>query len=379
MRIFLYTLVACGVLASADDARVLEHVTIINEPGRFAGWPANNGIWNWDDEIVVGFTLGYYKDKGGGHPIDPDRPSQPRLARSLDGGATWSIETPSYLDAEGKEAEPTDPPGGIDFTDPNFAMMFRMAGSNSGFSRYYFSTDRCHTWQGPYKVPDFGRQGIFARTDYIIDGKHEMMAFMTAAEDQGGEGWPFAARTTDGGKTWDFVGWIGEQPATDDYAIMPSTLRIDANALFSVIRRRGTLDGKRQWWMESLVSPDNGKSWYMTKEPWVNNAGNPPHMIALKDGRWALTYGHRAPKYGIRARISTDKGVTWGDEIILRDDAAEWDLGYVRSVQRADGNIVSTYYYNDPSQVERYIAATIWNPGDGEGLPPAKPASEGAK
>lgn len=353
--------------AAAEPAHVLKHVVVCKESGRFAGWPANNGIWNWGDEIVVGFTLGYYKDQGGGHPIDRDRPVVPRQARSLDGGETWTIETPNYLDAEGHERAPMDPPGNIDFTQAGFAMMFRMEDSNEGYSRYYYSMDRCHTWQGPFKLPDFGRKGIFARTDYVIDGKHEMMAFLTAAEDEGGEGWPFAARTADGGKTWEFVGWIGKQPAPSGYAIMPSTLRIDDRTLFTVIRCRGDFDGARQYWLESYLSPDNGSQWYLLKEPWVNNHGNPPHLVALQDGRWALTYGYRAPQYGIRARISVDRGVTWGEEIILRDDGAEWDLGYPRTVQRADGRIVTAYYFNDTDQKERYIAATIWDAGEGDG------------
>jgi hypothetical protein len=32
-------------------------------------------------------------------------------------------------------------------------------------------------------------------------------------------------------------------------------------------------------------------------------------------------------------------------------------------VQRKDGKIVSMYYYNDHLHSERYIAATIWDPG----------------
>jgi hypothetical protein len=54
-----------------------------------------------------------------------------------------------------------------------------------------------------------------------------------------------------------------------------------------------------------------------------------------------------------------------GEEMILRDDAGTWDLGYPRSVQRPDGKIVTVYYYtvyyyNDKKDGERYIAATIW-------------------
>ena len=85
--------------------------------------------------------------------------------------------------------------------------------------------------------------------------------------------------------------------------------------------------------------------------------------MKLRDGRLAVTYGYRAEPYSIRARISRDGGKTWEAERILRADAADWDLGYPRSVQRPDGKIVTVYYYNDPSAVERYIAATIWDPG----------------
>jgi hypothetical protein len=368
MRVLFITFFAVSVLAptcfAGEEPHVVKNLEIIFEEGQFGGWPANNGIWNWGDEIVVGFTWGYYKDKGGGHPIDGDRPSYPMQARSLDGGNTWTIEQPNYLTEDLEEPEPKEPTGGIDFQHPDFAMMFRMEGSNEGYSHYYYSYDRCKTWEGPFSLPDFDRKGIFARTDYIIDGKHEMMAFLTAAEDEGGEGWPFAARTQDGGKTWNFVGWIGPQPERAGYSIMPTTLRIDDHSLFSVIRRRGIIDGEKQWWIESFLSPDNGVNWYQAMEPTVDNAGNPAHMIELQDGRWVLTYGFRRAPYGIRAKISEDKGKTWSGEIMLRDDGGEWDLGYPRTCQRADGNIVTAYYFNDGERVERYIACTIWDPGE---------------
>ena len=67
------------------------------------------------------------------------------------------------------------------------------------------------------------------------------------------------------------------------------------------------------------------------------SVGNPPSMIKLKDGRLVITYGFRSAPYGIRAKISLDEGQTC-PEIVLRDDAGTWDLGYPRTVQRADGN-----------------------------------------
>lgn len=363
LQILIVVLFAGNVYA--QQAGVVEHVTVIKEKDRFAGWPANNGIWSWGDEIVVGFTYGYFDDdKKDGHPIRNDRPSVKRQARSLDGGRSWTIEKPGYLDENDNEPKIAECPGGINFTHRDFALMFVMEGSNAGFSRFFYSYDRGRSWEGPFRLPGFGRKGIFARTDYIINGPNDLFAFFTAAEDAGGEGWPFCARTTDGGKSWKFQGWIGEQPEPAGYSIMPSTIRLDNGALFSMIRRRAVVNDNRTWFLEPFLSPDDGKSWYLLKAPYINNSGNPASMIRLNDGRIVITYGWRHAPYGIRAIISNDEARTWSGEIILRDDGNSWDLGYPRTVQRGDGKCVTAYYFNDGSSKERYIAATIWDPGE---------------
>lgn len=336
----------------------VENGTVFFEEGRFGGWPANNGIWHWGgDEIVVGFTLGYYDpEKKDGHPIDAKRPSHPMQARSLDGGDTWTIEQPNYVGEGGEEGEPKASPGGFDFTAPGAAVRFRG-------NRFYYSDDRCKTWQGPFLLPEFDRPGLLARTDYIVKGKHELMAFLASEKDDGEEGWVFCMRTADGGKTWDFVGWIGEQPGEGGYAIMPASLELKNGALLSIIRRRGQADdGTRSWWMEGFLSPDQGKSWYLLKEPYVNNDGNPPAMVRMADGRIALAYGHRAEPYGIRGRVSDDEGMTWSDEFIIRNDGGSWDIGYPRMIQRPDGKLQVFYYYVDAERPERYIAYSIWSP-----------------
>ena len=87
-------------------------------------------------------------------------------------------------------------------------------------------------------------------------------------------------------------------------------------------------------------------------------------MMQLADGRVCLTYGYRAAPFGIRARLSADGGRTWQPEIMLRDDGGGRDVGYPRSVQRPDGKVVTVYYIHDAPLAERYIAATIWDPGD---------------
>jgi hypothetical protein len=84
--------------------------------------------------------------------------------------------------------------------------------------------------------------------------------------------------------------------------------------------------------------------------------------LRLRDGRLVIVYGYRRPAFGIRARVSRDQGLTWGGEIILRADGGNNDLGYPRSVERPDGTIVSTYYYNTDPRKERFIGVTLWRP-----------------
>ena len=349
-------------LVAADSPTTIQkkNVVVFQEEGRFGGWPANNGMWSWGDEIVVGFMNGTFKQVERGHAIDGTKPQYVRFARSLDGGETWKIETPTFLNAEGRENEPTESLGGFDFTHPDSAVAFRMVSSSRGFSRFYYSQDRARTWQGPFKIPGYSRTGIAARTDYIVNGKNDLMAFMTAHKENGREGRVFNVRTKDGGKTWDFVSWIGPEPA--GFAIMPSTVRLSRTRLLSMLRCK---EGDKHW-IDAWVSDDDGKTWKYHSRPVAStggSVGNPPALVLMKDGRLALMYGYRSAPYGIRARVSSDQGENWGDEIVLRDDAGCWDLGYPRAVQRPDGNIVCAYYYNDDPNQERYIAATIWSPG----------------
>src|SRR5262245_52430459 len=95
--LILATVGAAAPLAVARAADAApEHVTAYHEKGRFGGWPANHGIWIWGNEILVGFSGGFYKDLGPErHNIDRDRPEDHLLGRSKDGGRTWSIENPA--------------------------------------------------------------------------------------------------------------------------------------------------------------------------------------------------------------------------------------------------------------------------------------------
>lgn len=94
--------------------------------------------------------------------------------------------------------------------------------------------------------------------------------------------------------------------------------------------------------------------------------GHPADLVELSDGRLLCTYGLREPVHsipgGIRATFSHDGGVTWRieEEVILRDDLVNWDVGYPESRQLPDGRILTVYYLNEQGRYA--LSGTLWHP-----------------
>lgn len=361
----------------ADKPHVIEKVGVFDVDGKFGGWPANHGMWIWDNEILVGFSTGEYKDLGNRHNIDREKPEHHVLARSLDGGHSWKLEYPAEqhvlvgpsskgfrhgtLPPGQYEPEPVDCPGGIDFTHPGFAMTLRMTDANTGESRFYYSYDRGHTWKGPFKLPMMGQKGISARTDMVVNGKHDCFFFLTASKANNKEGRVICVRTTDGCKTFEFVSYVGPEPK--GYYIMPSTVRISPTELLCTIRCKSGEDEPFRSWIESWRSKDNCKTWEFDKELVGCGEGNPPALTKLKDGRLCMAYGLRDAPFEMRAILSSNDGKTWSEPFVVEADGGGRDIGYPRMVQRPDGNLVTVYYFHDKTDRDRKINATIWNPG----------------
>ena len=199
---------------------------------------------------------------------------------------------------------------------------------------------------------------IAARTDYLVESSARCLLFLTAAKSNDREGRPFVGEILDHGKEWKFRSWIGAEPK--GFSIMPSTIRIGPNELYTIVRHRDS-DGRN---LRAYRSPDNGRHWQREIDPVDElGAGNPPCLIQLSDKTLCVTYGVRAVPYRICAKISRDRGKTWGPELVIRDDGSSPDLGYPRAILRPDGKVVVVYYFSDATTgPERYIAASIWTP-----------------
>jgi hypothetical protein len=216
--------------------------------------------------------------------------------------------------------------------------------------------------------PELEGVELTCRTDYQVNGPSECLLFGSA---RNRTKWKsdraFVARSVDAGKSFSFVKWIIE-PSNPYRAVMPSSVRCSDDVLVAAVRRRYVSGPKQDCWIDMCISEDNGNVWsFLSRaaETGVHN-GNPPGLAGLKDGRLCLVYGNRN-KRQILARISTDQGRNWGNEVVLRDDYQtdahnDADLGYPRVVQRGDGKLLAMYYWATKEHPHHHIAGTIWNP-----------------
>ncbi len=349
----------------------IQHSVVYRQPARFAAWPANLGMWSWGEEILVGFVEAAHQDRGGFHSYDQST-ARDTFARSLDGGVTWQIEDAyqqgqtgwRYTNRLERAVDPRALEDPIDFAHPDLALTFLRRTNDVGPSHFYVSRDRGRWWQGPYALPNLDTPGIATRTDYHAEGPRRLLAFFTVAKSDQKEGRVLAARTHDGGISWERVGWVGPEP--EGFEIMPSSVRLSPGEILTVVRRHEA-DGEDL--LSAYRSVDDGRTWHRIGNPVADTGygGSPPALLSLGERGLVLVYVVRSNQGSrLEAIRSGDGGETWGQPVVLRADGATSDAGYPRMVQRPDGKLVVTYYWNhaaiESGEPWRYIAATLFDP-----------------
>ena len=158
------------------------------------------------------------------------------------------------------------------------------------------------------------------------------------------------------GLHWDVLGEVPlPENVTNGQFHEPHVIELNDGALLCLIRYHYPNGGLGIY---KSVSRDGGRTWSTPEDMDIH--GSPPHLLRHSSGAIVLTYGWRHAPYGQRARISRDDGATWSDEIILRDDGPDGDLGYPCSVELPGGDILTVYYQKRPGESLCSILWTQW-------------------
>jgi len=363
----------------------IEHIVIYRRNDEYGGWPFNGGFWNFgNSELLVGFNRNrcLYRDlKDVKHGQIQLGDGQHVTMRSKDAGRTWPMEELRVI-VESKaqlrakvlhylpDSSPLPKPKPADFSNPDVAMAVETPlGNERGPTAYFITRNRGHTWEGPHLLYDPVFETIQARPSYMLRPDGVLLWFVQGTrwdEFQRGnkieepEGRPMILASTDGAANWSFLAYV-TPPFSDPAKICPHPAILPDGRI--VVALRNLWPDWRFHWTDIYASDDGGLTWRFLSR--VNEWGAPASLLVLKDGRLLCTYGYRMPPYGIRAKISEDRGETWGREIILRDDGGSPDLGYPRTALLPEGKVISVYYFNNASDVIkcnggiRHIAATI--------------------
>jgi hypothetical protein len=347
----------CAAASFAEPPTVVskQHIIAFTESGRFCGWPANNGTYMWGDEVVVGFEFGYYQE-GGFHHRDESRPTCRAQLRSTDGGLTWAPDPGGPCVPGNFSDDPKLPPPQINYGHPDF-------GYTSHGSDFHITYNRAATWLPSdgsayamaYPPPFFTNTILTCRPSFLVNGPQDCMFICSATEEgTSSQDRTYLARTTDG-QNINFVSWIG--PSDGSRSVMGVAARISGTKVVCALRRKNPGD-----WIDLYVSDNDGASWGFLSRiaTFSGENGNPPSLVRMRDGRLVCAYGRRDNPKGICAKVSEDDGATWSDEIVLRDDALDQDIGYCTMVQRPDGKLLTAYYFRTAANPENFIGVTIW-------------------
>ncbi|MGC9318924.1 MAG: sialidase family protein [Armatimonadota bacterium] len=376
----------------AVQAEIIGSGVICRQPGRYIGWPTIAKAA--DGELFVVFS--------GDRTAHVDPFGKTCFMRSSDHGVTWSAtavinDTPlddrdagicvapdgslvvswftshydDYLSmthySEGEEERWKEALSQVSEED-----VARWTHADSGLAsgrRMGFwtrrSTDHGRTWEAPVPSICCAPHGPIS----LSDGR---MLFVGTAHFGREEGEAFlgAAESRDDGRSWELIGRVNALPeytgiAEGGYAYLcePHAIEVAPDRIVAMARyeeRAVPQEARQRSMLWQFESQDGGHTW--TEPRPTEIIGKPPHLTRLSDGRILLTYGYRHDPYGQRACLSSDGGRTWDydNEIVLRDDAPDGDLGYPASVECDDGTILTVYYQKETLEDKTVLMTTRW-------------------
>ncbi len=167
------------------------------------------------------------------------------------------------------------------------------------------------------------------------------------------------AESKDDGQTWQLLAEIPTRKGDDAIHSYHELHAVEANDGTIIGQIRNHNEANKGWTLQT-ESTDGGKTW---TEPHPVCYGLPSHLLKLRDGRLVMTYGHRRAPFGNQARISSDNGKTWSDEIIISGDGKGGDLGYPSTVELADGTLLTIWYESMKEPKLAVLRQATWKLG----------------
>ncbi len=312
--------------------------------------------------------------------IDPT--SKPVLLRSHDGGNTWDPSTKTTI-AAGKNEAINDPSirqlrdgtlivnffkwhcGSEEEVPADHPWVRGLDGEHYAWTVGSYTTrsfDGGQTWEEPAKVPAPTGDAT-AVSDPIIQISNGDLMIPLYGSYLGEWQRAFTMRSSDGGGTWEDPVTVAYDPLGHFLFDEPSLLYLPSGKLICMLRVDRHLEEEYGYYLYQAESNDLGKTWTTPTKTTI--WGHPPHLLHLQSGSILCVYGYRRPPYGIRACLSHDDGKTWDiqNELILRSDGIDRDVGYPTSVQLADGTIFTVWYLceADASMGEAEVVSTQVN------------------
>jgi len=367
--------------AEKSEARILRHLSIYEKRDAYCAWPAIARTESGD--IVVLFTRTEEHMAPNGEIL---------LSRSTDNGETWmppAIVYDTILDD--RESGVTTLSDGrllAHFRSVRFTRSTYESMSSTSYEKAFI--DR---WIGYVEKPEYAEATHLHRAWHAISEDNGFTWSETTPGHDSIHGgihlrngsFLVASYREDGGNIgvygcgealgeWESISQI-VCPIPDRVRFgEPHIIQLDSGRIIMMIRATATPydDQSPDCQLWGTYSDDHGKTWaapYQTPL-W----GFPPHLLQLSDGRVLCSYGYRRAPFGQRVCISED-GIDWKseDEIVIRDDAIDGDLGYPVSIELEPGKILTVYYQPNlapgisqsshpppPNRKKPGILGTIW-------------------
>ena len=363
--------------SAATNARLrkLENIVLYEDARYYSAFPSI--LQRPDGELLVAFRRAPER-----RPFDPsgithtDANSQLMLVRSADLGKTWSRE-PQLIFAHpfGGSQDPCLmqlrdgsllcssyvwaplPPAAI----AKLKQPVARAGNFAFLGGYLVrSRDGGRSWSGPIVPPP--RHG---EPNFDIFGQ-PLPAYNRGAMCEGKDGrlyWVVASSSTNvPAKTGTHLLVSADQGDTWSYA---SPVAVDPKIEFNEASLYETPRGELVAFLRSekfndrtciARSTNQGRSFQWQD---AGFQGHPHHALRLPDQRVLLVYGYRHAPFGIRARVLNPEGTdaASAEEMILRDDGGNGDLGYPWATLVAPDRVLVVYYFNRANGT-RHIAGT---------------------